>query len=63
MRLPRELEDHVLSDIDVNYEEDKDSATHKRELRRRIEEQLERKRLREELEDDYDEFDWDDFDR
>ncbi len=65
MRLPREYQDddRYLNDVDVDHEDDQETLSHKRAIRRKLEERLERKRLREEIDDYDDEFDWDDFDR
>lgn len=45
------------------YDEDVESETHRKNVRRMLEERLERKRLKEEFKDDFDElsgdFDWD----
>lgn len=55
---------------DPNYDEDRhdydapDKLQHKREVRKMLEERLERKRLKAELDDELEgEFDWDDFER
>lgn len=49
---------------DVNFEDmDEETLSHKKYVRRRLEERLEQKRLKEELEDELEgEFDWDDLD-
>lgn len=54
---------------DLNFDEQDgqyeniDTPEHKRQLRRMIEDRLERKRLKEELQDELEgDFDWDDFD-
>lgn len=60
MDLHEEYDDQSFSDY--NYDDDTDS-THRRNVRRILEEKLERKRLQEEFKDDFDElsgeFDWD----
>jgi hypothetical protein len=43
--------------IDIELEEDRDRLSHRKRVRQMLEERLERKRLQEEL----DEFDWDDY--
>jgi len=52
---------------DQNYDEDVENLEHKRQVRKIIEERLERKRLKEEFQDeleDFDEdFDWDDIEK
>lgn len=49
---------------DFNYDEmDEKTLSHKKYVRRMLEERLERKRLKQELEDELEgEFDWDDLD-
>ena len=48
--------------LDYNYQDDAEELVHKKRVRRMLEAQIERKRLREELEDYVgeldDEFDW-----
>lgn len=54
-------ERHSLPDL--KYEDDPDTLKHKQRVRRMLEDRLERKRLREEMEDELDgEFDWSDLD-
>jgi hypothetical protein len=49
---------------DFNYESDERGSHHKKQVRRRLEDQLERKRWKAEWEDEWDkEFDWEDFKR
>ena len=64
MRLPKEFEsdERSVGEIDVNFEDDTDTLAHKRAVRKKIEEQLERKRLKKEMDDYDDEFDWDEYD-
>lgn len=53
--------DENTNHSEFNYDEDMEDTSHKREVRRMLEDKLERKRLRQELEDDLDdEFNWDD---
>lgn len=48
--------------MEFNIQEDPAELSHKRHLRQMIEDKLERKRLKEEVEDELTgEFDWDDF--
>lgn len=49
---------------DFNSKDDPDELNHKKNVRRMLEDRLDRKRLKEELEDELDgEFRWDDHDR
>ena len=49
---------------DVNYQEDREDLPHRKQVRRMLEDKLERRRLKEELDDELEgEFNWDDFDR
>lgn len=62
MSLRRNYDDHH-SFSDFPYEEEEDAATisHKKHVKRMLEDKLERKRLKEELDDElYGDFDWDD---
>jgi hypothetical protein len=65
MELHEDNEEQSFSEY--NYEDDVDSATHRKSVRRMLEEKLERKRLKEEFKDDFDElsgdFDWDALDK
>ncbi|WP_232220586.1 hypothetical protein [Legionella tunisiensis] len=65
MSLPREYDDENYSFTEYSYdEEDVDQLSHKKRVRKMLEEKLERKRLREELEEEWDsDFDWDDIER
>lgn len=59
MGLHREKEDPYYS-MDINYDEDPDELKHRKQVRRLLEDKLERRRLKEELDDELDgEFDWD----
>lgn len=62
-------EDSDYSFSDYNYDDEKDDLhqlDQKKKVKRLLEEQLERKRLKDEFKDDFDElsgeFDWDDID-
>ena len=65
MSLHKEYDDQSFSDY--NYDEDADKSGHRKKVRRMLEERLERKRLKEEFMDDFDElggdFDWDMLDK
>ncbi|CAM2995356.1 Uncharacterised protein [Legionella steigerwaltii] len=68
MGLHEDYDDQSFSDY--NYDEDidpTDSTDHRKNVRRMLEEKLERKRLKEEFKDDFDElsgdFDWDILDK
>lgn len=64
MGLQEELDDQSF--VEYNYE-DKDEAAQRKNVRRQLEDRLERKRLRDEFRDDFDEldgdFDWDELDK
>lgn len=63
MGLHKEYDDN-RNFSDFNYDEDPEELNHRKEVRRMLEDRLERKRLKQELEDDFtDEFSWDDLDR
>lgn len=65
MGLHEEYED--LSFTDHNYKEEIDDLPHKKRVKRMLEERLERKRLKQEMQDEFDElngeFDWDELDK
>lgn len=65
MGLHEEYDDQSFSDY--NYDDDMDDMTHKKRIKRMLEDRLERKRLRDEFKDDFDElsgeFDWDELDK
>ncbi|STY29023.1 Uncharacterised protein [Legionella wadsworthii] len=65
MDLHEDFDDQSFSDY--NYDDDIDSSAHRKNVRRLLEEKLERKRLKEEFKDDFDElsgdFDWDVLDK
>lgn len=65
MDLHEEYDDQSFSDY--NYDDDVESTAHRKNIRRLLEEKLERKRLKEEFKDDFDElsgdFDWDVIDK
>ena len=62
MGLHKDYEDKTFSDY--SYDEDVSDLDHKKKIKRLLEEKLERKRLKDEFKDDFDElngeFDWDD---
>jgi ABC-type phosphate transport system auxiliary subunit len=66
MGLYKDYDDHYNS-MDYNYSDDSHDMLHKKRVRRMLEDKLERKRLKEALEDfdsDLDdEFNWDDTDK
>ncbi len=63
MSLHKEYKDKS-SYSEFKPDEDTEDLNHKKQVRRMLEDRLERKRLKEELEDELDgEFDWDDLDR
>lgn len=63
MSLHKDYDDNK-SFSDFNYDEETEDLDHKKQVRRMLEDRLERKRLKEELEDELNaEFDWDDLDR
>lgn len=65
MGLHEESDDQSFSDF--NFENELDDLNRKKQVRRLLEDRLERKRLREEFKDDFDElsgeFDWDDIEK
>jgi hypothetical protein len=65
MALHEDYDDQSFSNF--NYDDDAESGTHRKNVRRMLEDRLERKRLREECQDDFDElsaeFDWDSMDK
>ncbi|MCE0723453.1 MULTISPECIES: hypothetical protein [Legionella] len=65
MDLHEDYDDQSFSDY--NYDDDIESTVHRKNIRRLLEEKLERKRLKEEFKDDFDElsgdFDWDVIDK
>ncbi|PWY56339.1 hypothetical protein DGG96_03060 [Legionella qingyii] len=65
MDLHEDYDDQSFSDY--NYDDDIESSAHRKNVRRMLEEKLERKRLKEEFKDDFDElsgdFDWDILDK
>lgn len=65
MGLRKENDDDYHAFSDYSYEEDEDPAklSHKRRVRKMVEERLERKRLKQELDELDGDFDWDEFDR
>lgn len=64
MSLRREYdEEHAFTDFSHENDEDAEQLTHKRRVRKMIEERLERKRLKEEFDELDGEFDWDELER
>lgn len=63
MSLHREQDDDSYSFTDFSIDEDADELNRKKNLRKKIEERLERKRLKEEFDELDGEFDWDELDR
>lgn len=63
LRREHDEEDYSFSDYSLEDENDLEHLSHKRRVRKMIEEKLERKRLKEELDELDDEFDWDELDR
>ncbi len=65
MALHEEFDDQSFSDY--NFDDDIDDMTQKKRVKRMLEDRLERKRLRDEFKDDFDElsgdFDWDELDK
>ncbi|WP_058534870.1 PA3496 family putative envelope integrity protein [Legionella saoudiensis] len=63
--LHEDYDDQSLSDYSYDDDADATDTAHRKNVRRMLEERLERKRLREEFKDDFDElsgeFDWDSF--
>ncbi|WP_028387652.1 PA3496 family putative envelope integrity protein [Legionella fairfieldensis] len=66
MSLQKDYEENA-SFSDYSYEEDAEQLTHKKRVRKMLEEHLERKRLKEEFKDEFDElnddFDWEELNR
>lgn len=48
---------------DYSYEEDNEQLSHKKRVRRMLEDRLERKRLKEEIDELDGEFDWEELDK
>jgi 2-oxoglutarate dehydrogenase complex dehydrogenase (E1) component-like enzyme len=68
MSLHKEIDDQSFTDMAYDEKlgdfEEMDNVDRKRQVRRMLEDRLERKRLKEELEDELDgEFDWDELER
>ncbi len=65
MGLHKDSDKHLYTDFSLN--EDREDLNHKKQVKRMLEDRLERKRLREEFKDDFDElsgeFDWDELDK
>lgn len=66
MGLHKEPDDEQFMN-DFNFDDQIEDLDHKKRVRKLLEEKLEKKRLREEFMDDFDElsgeFDWDEFDK
>ncbi len=64
MSLHRERDEYSFSDYEV---EDKEDLSHRKKVKRLLEDRLERKRLKDEFKDDFDElsgeFDWSELDK
>ncbi len=68
MGLHEDYDHHSFSDYNYEeYEENVEDLPKKKRIRRMLEEKLERKRLKDEFKDDFDElsgdFDWDELDK
>ena len=64
MSLHKDDYDDSQSFSDLNYEEDAKDLKHRKQVRRMLDERLERKRLKQELDDEIEgEFDWNSLDR
>lgn len=65
MALHEESEDQTFSDF--NFDDEVDDLSRKKHVKRMLEDRLERKRLKEEFKDDFDElsgeFDWDELEK
>lgn len=65
MALHEDSDDYSFSDY--SYEEDVNDLNEKKRIKRKLDERLERKRLKDEFKDDFDElsgeFDWDELDK
>ncbi|MGQ3892245.1 hypothetical protein [Legionella sp. CNM-4043-24] len=62
MSLHKEYDDaHFFSDMPM--ESDKEDLSHKRRIRKMLEDRLERKRMKEDMDELDGEFDWDELDR
>lgn len=62
MSLRKDTEDG-FSFNDLSYENDPETLSHKKRVRKMLEDRLEKKRMREELDELDGEFDWDDLDK
>lgn len=63
MSLRSEYDDHDHSFSDFSMEEEIEDSSHKKRVRKLLEDKLERKRLKAELDELDGDFDWDDFDK
>lgn len=63
MRLRREESDYPINENDY-WDEGEDTLSHKKQVRKRLEEKLESRRLKREIDDYEEEYDyWDDLDK
>ena len=64
MSLHRDYEDyHSYSDFSFEEEESPERLNHRRQCRKKLEERLERKRLKQEFDELDGDFDWDELDK
>lgn len=63
MSLYKETDDDSYSFLNVELEKDDKELSHKKRVRKLLEDRLERKRIREEFDELDGEFDWDEWDR
>jgi len=65
MALHEDIDDSSFTEY--NFDDEVDDLTHRKKVKRLLEDKLERKRLKEEFSDDFDEingeFDWDELDK
>jgi len=63
MGLHKDVDEGSYSSNDLSYEGTNEDLSHKKRIRKMIEDRLEKKRMREELDELDGEFDWDELDR
>ncbi|MFC3909370.1 hypothetical protein ACFORL_09835 [Legionella dresdenensis] len=63
MGLRKDYDDDSFSFTDIPMEEDAEELSHKKRVRKLLEQKLERKRLKEEFDELDGEFDWDDLEK